>query len=253
MAAFALASVGILLSSLILVRAIQRKTFGEYPYFYSYAISVSIGSIALWPVRAAHPLSYLQYYWPLQLVTLVFGYGIILEIFRHVLSPYPGVGRFARTLGMAVLAALFAFSLVYPHLLSAGAGRGTYVELERGLRAMQAILLVCILTLVFHYEISIGRNMKGLILGYGIYVGSSLVSLAVEAYAGTWLVQLWRNIQPISFDLSLFIWLVALWSYAPNPVSDHRSHLEQDYETLALRTKALIDSMRSYLFKAVDP
>lgn len=251
MLAFVVASVGILLVSLILLRALQARTFAKYPYFCAYAISVLIGSLVLWPVRAANPLSYLRYYWPLQFVTLVFGYGIILEIFSHVLSPYPGVERFARFLGLAILAGVFAFALIYPLVAPASSPVETNVGFERSLRSVQAILLFGILAVISHYQIPIGWNMKGMILGYGLYVGSSLVSLAVEAYAGAWLVAVWRFAQPISFAMSLLIWLVTMWSYAPNPAPEPDIHLEEDYEAVALRTRALLGAIRSYLFKAV--
>jgi hypothetical protein len=118
---------------------------------------------------------------------------------------------------------------------------------------VQATLLVCILAVIRHYEIPIGRNMKGMILGYGLYVGTSRVSFAVRAYAGMWLTSFWIFARPISFVISLFIWLIALWSYAPNPAPRSDIHLEEDYGALVLRTRALLGTMRGYLFKAVRP
>jgi len=246
-----LGTIGILLAFLILLRALHGRMLAGYPCFYCYIAMLLLGTAIAASVRVAFPAKFSQYYWPIQLVTLVFGYGIVLEIFRHVLFSYPGVGRFARVLGLVSLAATLCFALVYPLIAPPSSHIGPYGELERGVRALQAILLVGILAVISHYGIPLGRNMKGMILGYGLYVGTSLVSLAVEAYAGVWLVAVWGFAQPVSLLISLLIWLVALWSYAPNPAPSFDTHLEQDYEALVVRTKMAIGALRSYLFKTV--
>ena len=251
MLALILATLGTLLLFLILLQGYHRAILGRYLYFYCYAASVFVADAAFAATEIARPDFYPKIYWPMQLGTLFFGYGIILEIFRRVLSPYPGVERFARFLGLAILAAFLAFVVIYPLLAPAPSHINTYVQFERSLRAVQAVLLVGILVAISHYEIPLGRNMKGMILGYGLYVGTSLVTLAVRAYAEAWALQHWRYVQGISFDISLVIWLVALWSYGPSPAPSFDRHLDQDYEALVMRTKVAIGALRSYLFKAV--
>jgi hypothetical protein len=239
------------LELLVLLRAFQKGILGTYGYFYSYATSVLIGSIVLSVARTLAPSLYPECYWTIQLVTLIFGCGVILEVLKHVLSPYPGAERFARFVGLAIFAAIFCFALVYPLIVPGSYHPDIGVELERNLRMVQAILLFCILAVIFYYRIPIGINMKGMTLGYGLYVATSLVTLAVRAYAGAWLMTIWVYAQAVSFVISLFIWLIALWSYAPNlsPGSDIR--LEADYEALVARTRITMDAMRSYLTKTV--
>jgi hypothetical protein len=62
---------------------------------------------------------------------------------------------------------------------------------------------------------------------------------------------MWVFAQAISFAISLLIWLVALWSYAPNPAPGPTVGLEEDYGALALKTRALLHTMRAQLLKAV--
>jgi hypothetical protein len=96
--------------------------------------------------------------------------------------------------------------------------------------------------------------MKGMILGYGLYIGTSLVSLALRAYSETRFFNAWLLVQPSSFDISLIVWVVALW--APVAVFQMRPaspHLEADYEAVAARTRHALLSMRSYLGKAARP
>jgi hypothetical protein len=242
---------GILLEFVIVLRGLQTRIVGRYIYFYSYAASVLIGTLLTVAVRVVHPSIFPACYWSAQFVTLLFGYGILLEIIQHVLSPYPGAERFARLAGVGLLAGILCFALVYSQMAPGSSHSHIVVEFERDLRTVQTLLLFSLLGVISYYGIPMGRNMKGMILGYGLYVGTSLISLAVRAYAEAWLAMVWVFAQPISFALSLLIWLVALWSYAPNPAPAPDTGLEEDYGALALRTRALINTMRAHLFKAV--
>jgi len=244
-------SAGILLELMILVRALQQRLIRKYAYFYSYAVSVLLGTLLLSGVRVSRPGLYPSCYWSVQFVTLLFGYGILLEIIQHVLSPYPGAERFARLAGVGLLAGILCFALVYSRVAPGSSHGQVVVEFERDLRTVQTLLLFSLLGVISYYGIPIGRNMKGMILGYGLYVGTSLISLAVRAYAESWLELVWVFAQSISFALSLLIWLVALWSYAPNPAPGPAVGLEEDYGALAMKTRALVNTMRAQLLKVV--
>jgi len=240
--------VGIFLESTLLIRSFPGRTLREYPFFYAYIASV----VALWTptyfVYAAGSLSYGKWYWCSQFATLIIGYGILLEIMNHVMAPYPGAEKFARMTGITAFIAIFCFAVICP-LIFPQLSSGTTVEFERDLRTVQAVFIFLLLCVVSYYQIAIGRNMTGMILGYGLYIVTSLVSLAVRSYALTSLDRVWRVAQPISYDVSLLIWLTALWSYYPNPVARPGISLEADYEAFAMRTKNVIHDMRSLLGK----
>jgi hypothetical protein len=234
---------------LVLWRAVRASAIKKYPYFYAY-VGSTCSSFILSIVYLADRSSYNRWYWPIQLVTLVFGCGVVIEIFRHVLSPYPGAEKFAMAAAFAAFGAVFCVAIFYmvfgiqPFSVTAA------IDLERNVRAVQAALLFAILAVVFHYRIPIGRNIRGMIVGYGIYIAISLISRAVEAFAGGWLRLVWLYVQPLSFEGSLVIWLVALWSYQPNPAPDALIQIEADYEALASRTRTALRTMRSYLGRA---
>jgi len=242
---------GMLLELVLVLRGVRERLYRKYYLFFSYVISVMLSSVVLIAVLAmtsGHEL-YHQWYWPLQFVTLVTGYGILLEILNHVLAPYPGAERFARAMGVTAFAAIFCFALIAPRIMPHWSP-GTVIEFERDLRCVQAIFICGLFAVISYYAIPIGKNMKGMVLGYGLYIVTSLMSLAVRSYAGTTFDSVWNVVQPLSFDVSLVVWLVALWSYCPNPVPGHNIHLEEDYEALVTRTKSVMSTIRTYLGKA---
>ncbi|HXX45996.1 MAG TPA: hypothetical protein VEJ38_14800 [Candidatus Acidoferrales bacterium] len=240
---------GIALELFVLVRSAWVRNLPRYYFFYIYVASVMIASAVMMTVVLRAPGLYQNWYWPLQLTTLVTGYGILLEILNHVLAPYPGAERFARIACLAAFGTIFCFALIAPRVMPRWSP-GTVIEFERDLRSVQALFIFGLLALIFYYGIPIARNMKGMVLGYGLYILTSLVSLAVRSYAGPSFTSTWRVVQPLCFDVTLVVWLVALWSYCPNPVPDHSIHLEEDYEALANRTRNVIGMIRTYIGKA---
>lgn len=238
--------IGNVLAFLILWRGFRSVSLKKYPYFYAYVASI-LSSLVLPIVYLAAPSSYDRWYWPIQFATLVFGCGVILEIFDHVLLPYPGAERFAKLAALVAFGAVFCPAIIYAIVRWEPLSSTTGIDLERNVRALQAVLLFALLAVIYRYGIPIGKNVLGMIVGYGGYIAVSLVSRAVEAYAGTWLRLVWIYVQPLTFELSLTIWLVALWSYHPDPVPDPSIQLDADYELLVSRTRRALDATRSYL------
>src|SRR5579863_1651295 len=85
---------GIFIETLILVRSFQGGFFSKYRFFYVYIAVVLASSIADFIVSTFLPSYMGRFYWNYQIITLVMGCGVLLEIIRHVLSPHPGPERF---------------------------------------------------------------------------------------------------------------------------------------------------------------
>lgn len=234
---------GIFLESLLLIRSFWTNLIGKYPFFYAYN-----GSILLIAILLLFPGLYHRWYWGTQFFTLILGYGILLEILNHSLSPYPGAEKFARMAGLAafglITCVVLLFPLVEPHRPAAS----TMQELERDLRTVQAIFIFGLLAVIFYYRIALAKNMKGMIAGYGVYVATSLMGRALGSYSANVFGEASRVFRPLSFDISLIIWIVALWVYTPDPAPEPGVYLEEDYEAFVARTRG---TMRSYVRRIV--
>jgi len=243
--------VGIGLAFFVLLGGYRAKLLLKYPFFYSYAACVFVASTLLYFLYHSQlPVaSYDAWYWSAEFLTLVVGYGILLEILNHALGPYPGAAKFARTIGVIAFGIVVCFAWLYPRLFPQWSP-GTSVEFERDLRTVQALFLGGLLVVVSYYRIAISRNMKGLIAGYGLYIATSLVTLALRSYAGISFDTFWKIAEPLSYDISLLIWLVALRSYSPTPVPDSGINLDADYQELVARTRSAV---RSHFRKTARP
>ena len=196
--------------------------------------------------------SYRAWYWSVQFTTLLLGCGIVLEVFNHLLAPYAGAARFAKVVVLVGFGAIFCFAVAYSSVILPRSVSSTAFQLERDLRTLQAVFLGAILILISYYRIELGRNVRGLLRGYFVYVGASLVSFALRAFVGT-SFNVWMFIPPLSYDVCLAIWLSALWSYRPSPVPNPGIRLEIDYESFVGATKSALGAVRSQLARAVRP
>ena len=245
----------ILVEALLLCRGLQSRISAKYPYFFAYiACAFADDTSSYVRYYLSGWASYEKWAWAGEFIAMIVGCGIILEIFRRVLSPYRGAERFARIGGFSIFVAIATFTAIYPHMMPSGSHPGTMHELARDLRTVQAIFLVGLFGVIRYYGIAIGKNMRGIILGYGLYVGAALVGAAIRSYAGVPLPGTWNVImQQASYLAALLIWTTALWSYHPNPVPDASIQLEEDYEAFAARTRGMLGAIRIHLAKAARP
>ncbi|MGA8012613.1 MAG: hypothetical protein WB949_09320 [Candidatus Acidiferrales bacterium] len=241
---------GIVLEALLLFRGFRAKLFSRYPNFYMYVLSLFLSDGLLFFVYFSSRGSYEKWSWYGGFIILFLGCGILLEIFRHVLSPYAGAEKFARIAGLALSGAVLCFAFVYPMVApNVSVARNLFVRLQRDFLTAQAILLFGLLQVITYYGISMGRNLKGMILGYGQALGVTLIGLALRAYIGPHFQSTWSLIQQLSYTASLAIWLVGLWSYCANPVPESKIGVEADYEVLAAKTRDMVGAASTQLVK----
>jgi hypothetical protein len=238
---------GILLELVIVSRGLQTRLFKNYPIFYLYIVCVFVVSTGLYVASFENVAVYQHWYWPTQLITLILGYGVILSILQESLSPYPGAERFARSIGLAIFFVVFFWIGMHFALNRDWSVGNATTRLERDLRVIEALFLATIVVAVRYYRIGIGRNAKGLILGMGIYVAVSLMILELFTFFGHRFDFACMTLQSGSYLLTLAVWTVALWSYAPSPaISTDNNDIEGDYDALARQTRAKLEALRQY-------
>ncbi len=240
------------LEGLLLVRGWTSGWFRKYPVFFAYLACVFIQDIVFLMIYFFHFQYYSSVYWYGECISLVMGCGVTWEIFHLVLGRFPGVGRMARNV------LLFALIMVFTKVLD-GAWNGsvlwpsTAIELERNLRAMQALALIVLAGLSAYYRIPIVRNVKGIFGGYAMFVATSVLTLTLRASLGKTFQTSWVFLQPFCYTAVLAIWCAALWKYDRSTALETQAKIEEDYQSLTRATRNGLVQVRAFLGKAMRP
>jgi hypothetical protein len=242
--------VGTLLEALLLWRGVQAKLVRVFPIFYSYLLVVLVSEVVRFVAYHSHPSSYAFVYWFTQFLSLVVGSAVIFEIYRVGLGRFPGTARMTQYFLLIVfgivfvktVAKNFASADLYPWIT------GSLVDLERNFRIVQAVALVALLSLFFLYAIPFGRNLRGILVGYGLFIGATITQFTLLFY---WrhddVAAFWSYLQPICYDLVLCFWTASLWSLDIVPEVEPQMQLERDYQMLADSTRRQFERTLSRL------
>lgn len=246
------ASIG--LEVVLLARGGFGKLFGKYPIFYGYLSFVLLQDfIRFATYRLYSEEVYNNVYWITEFVALMLGCVLVFEIYRVALSPFPGTARMARSLLILVFAIVLAKIVTsvwsQPHWWA----EATFRNIEGLLRGMQALSILALVVVFLFYSVPFGRNLKGILLGYGLFIGVGLVSLTLSGAGVKTREDVWSYVFPASYFCTLAVWVRHLWSYSPNPEPARAVRLEQDYQTIAAATQRRLQGARGYLAKAVRP
>ncbi|HVO59014.1 MAG TPA: hypothetical protein VMT51_15085 [Dongiaceae bacterium] len=209
---------GLFLEVVLLSRAYLRGRLREFPFFFSYVAFVLVQSALRLVVRLAFPESYSAVFWATEFIGVFAGCAIVFEFYKVGLRQFAGVAKLARN------ALLLVFSLtVGKVIVTALPGLHEWtgaiiIQLERDLRFVQIAAVVTLLGLFMLYRIPTSRAIKGLALGYGAYLGISMLNLTYLDYFRSDVMIVARYVQSSAYLLALAVWGVALWSRGPEPV-----------------------------------
>lgn len=243
----------IIIPLVLVLRAIRGGFFFKYPVFYTYLSYGVVESLFRTYFQYFRYDLYREAYWSTQFVSVSIGYCVVWEIFRQALARYPGAARLAR----ACLVAILLFVLT-KGALNTFAGTMSWqakyaADLEKDFRVVLAALLVTIAGLVAYYSIPLGRNVKGMLIGYGAFVGLSVIHLAIHQFLGAKFQPIWQHMGWVSYSTALTVWCATLWSYHPNPVPVRFSDPDDDYQHRSRETSRLLGATRSSLGRVVRP
>lgn len=225
----------------------------RFPVFYGYIACVLVRDVSAIPIYTMWPGLYSKFYWSTAFVTAILGYTVIVEIYNRSLARFPGVARFIRTVlvGLLFLVAARAFAELFGG--AANPLASSAAVLERDLRTLQAILLGALLAIFSLYRIPIGKNLRGIIVGYTLYVGVRVVELTAYTQSGKAVGIFVSKMEPIIYLICLGLWTLALWSRAPEPIVDTVPSIEQDYDLLSRQTRMQLARACAFLTRTVRP
>jgi len=208
---------GIVLEGVLLFRGWRARHLSRYPLFFSYIALIFLQTILLYCINRYRPDAYPAFYWSLEFLDVFAGCAVVLETHRIALSAFPGVAKLARN-GL-----LLAFCLTFGRvLLTAQQGAQNWstmvtIQLVRDMRFVQIAAVLILLTLILCYAVPVGRNLRGILFGYGLFLGVNILDLTLLRRFGADVQTLASYVQSLTYLAVLCLWTALLWSYSPEP------------------------------------
>jgi hypothetical protein len=236
------------LLAILIIRAIQGGQFSRYRIFSSYICYQFGMGIAVFILYTLRSNSYLAFYWYIQFVSVALGFAVIWEIYSHTFRSFPGTLKLARFTVSILFIAILTIAVIDAFWGEPGGLTRRVIGFERNVRAAQAILLIGLLALIWLYSIPLGRNLGGLIWGYGVFIGISIVTLALRAYIGPSFEFVWQLLQQSSYLVTLMIWVPSFWTYQEVPKFESEVVPRKEYSTLVERSsRDITDTLHAVL------
>lgn len=250
------------LEFLLLIRGWQCGLLRRYPLFYGYISFVLVADALRFSAQFGSGTVYWYIYWFSEILSVMAGCAVVFEIYRIALDGYPGAARIIRNVLMFVFAMAFAKALVNAwniHRAWAEAtahglrlhqtwGEAAALALERLLRTVQGIALIALVVLFLAYSIPFGKNLRGILLGYSLFIAERIICLTFVPPQGH---DFWFYAYSASYLVVLSLWLAHLWSYHPVPEAQTRLALVRDYQVLAAATQRRLRETAGFVRKAV--
>ncbi len=237
----------ILLEGMLLWRLSKHGLASRYPHLTVFVLYRFLGDAILFPINHYKPDWFAVAYWRLEAITLSLQFLVNWEFFRGAFAQRSTLHDIAwkmlLTVELCTLPAIILLSW-----RQASSTHYLYLHLspvvEQYFCLAQAILLLTPATVAWYYRVQLGRNLRGLCLGFGIYLLVRSVNFAgLQVFHG--FVPYWRLLTPMTFIGMIAVWLWAFWEYAPSPEQarldeDQYSQWKTEWQHLWSRTMALL-------------
>jgi len=244
----------IVLGATLLLRGRKTKLIRSYPLFYGYIGCVLAIDLLRFVCYRLNGDFYQRFYWYTECLGILASYAVILEIYKRSLKFRPGAARLAQTLLLSALFVTVAAVAANAYASGFRSWPRAVADLGCYLRYVEGGLLVVVLFLLGILRIFLGRNLRGLLTGYGFMVGMDVMNLALLFHDGnklSLLSLLLRRLLPVTWVIALIIWSVALWWPKPGPSQPVENEIERDHEVLAAKTRAILARVTNRLVRAM--
>jgi len=231
----------IALEAIILERGVRRGLLSKYPLFFSYISCVLLTELIRFSCYSLVPRLYQSVYWGSEFVISLARYAVLIGIYAQFLKDYPGTKRLARVLLLSVASVMVATVAVSAFYGGFGSPEFAAAILQRDLPYVEVPLLLALLWLRHYYRISMGRNLCGLMFGYGFFVGTLFIRQGILFLPSNEFSLLVRRFLPTTYLVTLSIWCAALWSYGPDRVQPKEEEIERES-----KKKSLLALWRSF-------
>jgi hypothetical protein len=234
-----LAVVGTGLQAFLCLLLLNRRSYREFPIFFSFATLSTLATIILWGVsNNAH--FYGNIYWANEALGLVLAFFALQEAFRSVFRNFlrmrwfrwlfPGIGLLMSSI--AVLRLIFVPRPAHSLFTT------TIIALEVGVGFLQFGIFSLFIVLIKTFHLRWRQHSVGIVFGFGISAAGSLVAYLLRSEFGTNFDPLVNIAAPLSYIIGVVVWLVTFLKSEP-------SQLTKDWDSL-LTPEQMISELRRH-------
>lgn len=216
---YVISAIGILVEGLLVWRLLNDRLLNRYPYFSAFILCDLVCNLALISVASLRQEWFRFSSGTALAVSALTGLLIIWEVARVLFPPDSTLRRLAQS----TLLALAAFGL--PAILALAWSQANSIHFsyryvppvfEQYLTLAQAILLLAIAAIARYYALPLGRNLRSLVFGFGLYLLLNAINFAsLQIIHG--FLPYWQLLSPALYIGLLAFWLWSFWEYAPAP------------------------------------
>jgi len=208
----------------------RRGLYRRMPWFFAYTLWVMTFSIVMLSfylrVRVDPGFQPIWYYvgWCEDAVSVALGFAVVYEVFTQVFQPYETFHRVGKAVFRWCGVGLLLLGSVVSLLSSPHRPDQTFVQLtagllvvERTVRVVEVGLLLVVLVAVRYMRISWRRDILGVAVGLGLYAGTSMVCLALQAQNGLLAYYALGLVSGTAYTCAVMIW--AAYILLPQPAA----------------------------------
>ncbi len=238
---------------ILVILLFRRGNHRQYPYFTVYTLS-NLGQTGLllfsfyyWGVRWSKQTVIMG--WLAVGLTLAARTFAIAELTRRILASYRGIWRVAWRL----IAAGAAGVLVYAAVFSRWSWYSARLKADRGMELALTAVVAILFVFCRYYQVQMSRADRFIGIGFMLYSSMVVISHTLLERFFYQYRSFWNITITLTFFVSTTLWIRALWSPVPKPVSRGAMLPGEFYRALSpeinLRLRAL-DQQLSTLWKA---
>ena len=207
----------LILGGTLVLRARANGVFRAFPLFYSYIVYAFFATLAMYVIYWVSPQKYSHAFWIYYLINTLAEFAVLVEISDHIFKSFAVLRHLGRATTLLITACLGTLYILPTIIWST---HQSLALLGFALRASvtKAIILVVLFYLARHFGSELGRNVAGLMLGFSIYVATTVAIMSsAQAFGPALFARLVWFMEPLAYLICLLVWTISLWELATVP------------------------------------
>jgi hypothetical protein len=233
--------------ALLIASMLRRRLIRQLPFFFCSIAFDALRAVALPAIGFANVRTYSYGFWVLVPVEYTLAFAVIVEVFLHTFQAQKKYSPRAVRGFVALSAVLIVLSIVlvfYPDVPT-DTPSGLVLTLDRSTKLLRCGILAFIWIFASRLAISWRNHVWGIVLGFGLYSGISLMVAAVEATTGKLCGDSLTYLLPYSYFAATAIWTGYLSTSEPERGSLTPQQIQLFSEVIAGYRKLANDLWRA--------